>query len=183
MSEIHPYRSQLFPDEIVLSGNKGNDSKWCGSNPYIQCLLQVRPSRPRASSWVLSGGFFTSLLLRLDEHALHALTINTSSIERILADIVAITLKAVNSIKINNLWPVDTHEVRMLRQHFLNTPQSMINHLVPLIRQEYDASILKGSHPHNLVIPHLLPLLVSLNEEAIPHFNSLKSDNLFPLRS
>lgn len=49
------------------------------------------------------AAFFTSLLLRLDEHSLHTLAVVTSSIERILADIVAITLKAVNSIKINNL--------------------------------------------------------------------------------
>ena len=36
-------------------------------------------------------------------NTLHTLAVVTSSIERILADIVAITLKAVNSIKINNL--------------------------------------------------------------------------------
>ncbi|WP_143007311.1 hypothetical protein [Segatella bryantii] len=28
---------------------------------------------------------------------------------------------------------------------------------------------LEGSHPQNLVIPHLRPLLISLHEEAIPH--------------
>ena len=113
---------------------------------------------------------FTSLLLCLDEDTFHALTIVASGIERILADVVAVTLKAVNSIQINNLRPVDAHEVRMLCQHLFNPPQPMIRHLVPLIRQEYDASILEGSHPHNLVIPHLLPLLISLHEEAVTYY-------------
>lgn len=46
----------------------------------------------------LPGGFFTSLLLRLDEHSLHTLAVVTSGIERILPDVVAVTFKAVNSI-------------------------------------------------------------------------------------
>ena len=57
---------------------------------------------------------FTSLLLCLDEDSFHALTLVASSVQRILADVVAITLKTVNGIQINNLRPVDAHEVRML---------------------------------------------------------------------
>ena len=41
----------------------------------------------------LPGGFFTSLLLCLDEHTFHTLTVIASGIERILPDIVAVTLK------------------------------------------------------------------------------------------
>ena len=51
------------------------------------------------------------MLLRLDEHTFHPLTENTSSIERVLADVVAVTFKPVNSIQIDNLRPVDAHEV------------------------------------------------------------------------
>ena len=40
---------------------------------------------------------------------------------------------------------------------------------ISLTSQEHDASILEGSHPHNLVIPHLLPLLTGLHEEAVFH--------------
>ena len=87
------------------------------------------------------------MLLRLDEHTFHPLTVNTRSIQRVLADIVTVTLKPINSIQIDNLRPVDAHEVRMLRQHLLNTLQPMIHHLVPFIRQEYDTAILEGSHP------------------------------------
>ena len=61
---------------------------------------------------------FTSLLLCLDEDTFHALTIVASGIERILADVVAVTLKAVNSIQINNLRPVDAHEV-LFRSSFI----------------------------------------------------------------
>ena len=68
---------------------------------------------------------FTSLLLCLDEHSLHALTINTSSIQWVLADIVAITLKAIYGIQIDNLRPIDAHEIRMLCQHLFNPPQPM----------------------------------------------------------
>ena len=112
---------------------------------------------------------FTSLLLCLDEDTFHALTIVASGIERILPDVVAVTFKAVNSIQINNLRPVDTHEVLVLLQHLFNPPQSMVHHQASLISQEHDTPILEGSHPQNLVIPHLLPLLISLHEEAIPH--------------
>lgn len=38
---------------------------------------------------------FTSLLLRLDEHSLHTLAVVTSGIERILPDVVAVTLTAL----------------------------------------------------------------------------------------
>ena len=51
------------------------------------------------------------MLLRLDEHTFHPLTVNTRSIQRVLADIVTVTLKSVNAIQIDNLRPVDTHEV------------------------------------------------------------------------
>ena len=54
---------------------------------------------------------FTSLLLCLDEDSFHTLAVVTSSIERILPDVVAVTLKAVNAIQIDNLRPVDAHEV------------------------------------------------------------------------
>ena len=59
-----------------------------------------------------------SLLLCLDEDTFHALTIVASGIERILADIVAITLKAVNSIQIDNLLPVDAHKI-LFRSSFI----------------------------------------------------------------
>lgn len=65
------------------------------------------------------------MLLRLDEYALHTLAVVTSSIERILADIVAITLKAVNSIQIDNLRPVDAYEVSMVLQYLFNPPQPL----------------------------------------------------------
>ena len=109
-----------------------------------------------------------SLLLRLDEHTFHALSVITRSIQRVLADIVTVTLKPINSIQINNLRPVDAHEIRMLRQHLLNPPQPMVHHQALPVGQEHDTPILEGSHPQNLVIPHLLPLLISLHEEAIP---------------
>ena len=51
------------------------------------------------------------MLLRLDEHTFHPLTVNTRSIQRVLADIVTVTLKPINSIQIYNLRPVDAHEV------------------------------------------------------------------------
>jgi len=53
----------------------------------------------------------TSLLLRLDKHTFHALSVITRSIQRVLADIVTVTLKPINSIQIDNLRPVDAHEV------------------------------------------------------------------------
>ena len=46
----------------------------------------------------------------------------------------------------------------------------MVHHQALPVGQEHDTAILEGSHPHNLVIPHLLPLLISLHEEAIPHY-------------
>ena len=64
---------------------------------------------------------FTSLLLRLDEHSLHTLAVVTSSIERILADIVAITLKAIYGIQIDNLRPVDAYEVLFRSSIFIKS--------------------------------------------------------------
>ena len=58
------------------------------------------------------------MLLCLDEDSFHALTVIASGIERILADIVAITLKAVNSIQIDNLLPVDAHKI-LFRSSFI----------------------------------------------------------------
>lgn len=113
---------------------------------------------------------FTSLLLCLDEDTFHALTIVASGIERILADVVAVTLKAVNSIQINNLRPVDAHEIRMLCQHLFNSPQPMVHHQALPVGQEHDTPILEGSHPQNLIIPHLLPLLISLHKEAVTYY-------------
>ena len=54
----------------------------------------------------------------------------------------------------------------------------MVHHQALPVGQEHDTPIfrlrsttrLEGSHPHNLVIPHLFPLLVSLHEEAVPHY-------------
>ena len=64
------------------------------------------------------------MLLCLDEDSFHALTVIASGIERILADIVAITLKAVNSIQINNLRPVDAHEI-LFRSFIFNKSHDM----------------------------------------------------------
>ena len=47
--------------------------------------------------------FTSSLVLRLDEHSFHTLTIITSSIQWVLANVVAITLKAIYGIQIDNL--------------------------------------------------------------------------------
>ena len=112
-----------------------------------------------------------SLLFSLNEHTFHTLAVVASGIQRVLVDIVAVSLKAVNNIQIDNLRPVDAHEVRMLRQHLLNPPQPMVHHLIPLTSQEHDASILEGSHPQNLVIPHLRPTLIGLHEEAVLHYS------------
>ena len=65
------------------------------------------------------------MLLCLDEHTFHALSVITRSIQRVLADIVTVTLKPINSIQIDNLRPVDAHEVLVLLQHFFNPPQSL----------------------------------------------------------
>ena len=46
----------------------------------------------------------------------------------------------------------------------------MVYHQASLISKEHDTPILEGSHPQNLVIPHLRPLLVSLHEEAVSHY-------------
>jgi len=61
------------------------------------------------------------LLLRLDEHTFHPLTVNTSSIERVLADVVTVSLKAVNNIKIDNLRPVDAHKVLFRSSFFIKS--------------------------------------------------------------
>ena len=44
-----------------------------------------------------------SLNRSLDEHTFHALSVITRSIQRVLADIVTVTLKPINSIQIDNL--------------------------------------------------------------------------------
>ena len=54
----------------------------------------------------------------------------------------------------------------------------MVHHQALPVGQEHDAAIfrlrsttrLEGSHPQNLVIPHLLPLLISLHEEAVFYY-------------
>ena len=79
-------------------------------------MTKVSTTKPSESPHEKAPGrlfsvFTSSLLLRLDEHALHTLTVVTSGIERILADVVAITLKAIYGIQIDNLRPVDAHEV------------------------------------------------------------------------
>lgn len=52
-----------------------------------------------------------SLNRSLNEYTFHALSVITRSIQRVLADIVTVTLKPINSIQIDNLRPVDAHEV------------------------------------------------------------------------
>ena len=88
-----------------------------------------------------------SLLFSLNEHTFHTLAVVARCIQRVLADIVAVSLKAVNNIQIDNLRPVDTHEVRMLRQHLLNPPQPMVHHQASLTSQEHDTTVFEGSHP------------------------------------
>ena len=54
----------------------------------------------------------------------------------------------------------------------------MVHHQALAVCQEHDTPIfrlrsttrLEGSHPQNLVIPHLLPLLISLHEEAVTYY-------------
>ena len=65
------------------------------------------------------------MLLRLDEHTFHTLAVVASGIQRVLADIVAISLKAVNKIKIDNLRPVDAYEVSMVLQYLFNPPKPL----------------------------------------------------------
>ena len=74
-----------------------------------------------------------SLNRSLDENTFHTLAVVASSIQRVLADIVTVTLKPINSIQIDNLRPVDAHKILMLRQHLLNPPQPMIHHQASLV--------------------------------------------------
>ena len=79
-----------------------------------------------------------SLLFSLNEHTFHTLAVVASGIQRVFANVVAIPLKSVNAIQIDNLRPVDAHEVRMLRQHLLNPPQPMVHHQASLTSQEHE---------------------------------------------
>jgi len=52
-----------------------------------------------------------SLNRSLNEYTFHMLAVVASGIQRVFANVVAIPLKPVNAIQIDNLRPVDAHEV------------------------------------------------------------------------
>ncbi len=62
-----------------------------------------------------------SLLFSLNEHTFHTLAVVASGIQRVLADIIAVSLKAVNNIQIDNLRPVDAHEVLFRSSFFIKS--------------------------------------------------------------
>ena len=111
--------------------------RFCGLQVLILASRDQSTTKPSESPHEKAPGrlfrIFTSLLLCLDEDSFHTLAVIASGIERILADIVAITLKAINEIQIDNLRPVDAHKVRMLRQHLLNPPKPMVHHQASLV--------------------------------------------------
>ena len=75
-------------------------------------FLMVSRYLKRETIYEICSQGVQSLLLCLNEHTFHPLAVNARCIQRVLADIVAVSLKTVNNIQIDNLRPVDTHEVR-----------------------------------------------------------------------
>ena len=81
--------------------------RFCGLQVLILASRDQSTTKPSESPHENTPGrlfrIFTSLLLCLDEDSFHTLAVIASGIERILADIVAITLKAIYGIQIDNL--------------------------------------------------------------------------------
>ena len=62
-----------------------------------------------------------SLLFSLNEHTFHTLAVVASGIQRVFANVVAIPLKSVNAIQIDNLRPVDAHKVLFRSSFFIKS--------------------------------------------------------------
>ena len=76
--------------------------RFCGLQVLILASRDQSTTKPSESPHEKAPGrlfrIFTSLLLCLDEDSFHTLAVIASGIERILADIVTVTLKPINSI-------------------------------------------------------------------------------------
>ena len=65
-------------------------------------FLMVSRYLKRETIYEICSQGVQSLLLRLNEYTFHTLSVITRSIQRVLADIVTVTLKPINSIQIYN---------------------------------------------------------------------------------